>query len=211
MSAGKSTLLTKLKEYECEEFKIILEPLELWENTKDEDGKNILECFYDDQKRFSFLFQINAIFTRYKMLKEIINKAIKYYEKTGRKVVIISERTIISDYYIFASMLYKDKLISYLEYNVYLSWYEEFLNSFILSKTIYIKTSPEICYERLMNRNRSGEETISLSYLRKIHDKHEFFYEDFLSKVNCLVLDGNVDRNDEKYQCLIQNILDHCK
>lgn len=42
-----------------------------------------------------------------------------------------------------------------------------------LSGIIYLKCEPEICMERIKKRNRKGEESIPLEYLRKVHDRHE--------------------------------------
>jgi deoxyadenosine/deoxycytidine kinase len=38
---------------------------------------------------------------------------------------------------------------------------------------VYLRTDPEICHERLVKRNRGEESSVSLDYLRTIHDRHE--------------------------------------
>jgi len=42
-----------------------------------------------------------------------------------------------------------------------------------LEAIIYLRCDPSICHERIKKRNRQGEECIPLSYLQKVHDRHE--------------------------------------
>jgi thymidylate kinase len=37
----------------------------------------------------------------------------------------------------------------------------------------YIRTSPETCFERMNTRSRQCESSVSLEYLRKIHNNYE--------------------------------------
>jgi deoxyadenosine/deoxycytidine kinase len=65
---------------------------------------------------------------------------------------------------------------------------------------IYLRCEPEISFERIQKRKRSGEENISLEYLKKLHRKHD----DWLlneKKTKVLVLDASTDfeRNPEKF------------
>ena len=64
---------------------------------------------------------------------------------------------------------------------------------------IYIKTSPETCYERIKKRNRTEESNIPLEYLNNLNDKHEkWLLSNDNNNVPVLVLDGEEDfENDE--------------
>ena len=56
-------------------------------------------------------------------------------------------------------------------------------------KIIYIKTSPEICLERIAQRSRGEEADIPIEYLRHIDRMHE----EWLSKLdNVIVVDGSL-------------------
>lgn len=41
---------------------------------------------------------------------------------------------------------------------------------------IYLRSDPAQCHERIMRRARPSEESISLDYLKKLHDYHERSY-----------------------------------
>lgn len=51
---------------------------------------------------------------------------------------------------------------------------------------VYIRCSPETCLRRIQQRARPGEATITLEYLRELHDKHETIY----GRTAAVILDG---------------------
>ena len=51
---------------------------------------------------------------------------------------------------------------------------------------VYIRCSPETCLRRIQQRARPGEDTITLEYLRELHDKHETIY----GRTAAVILDG---------------------
>lgn len=65
IGAGKSTLLSLL------DMEVIKEPVDEWENT---GGKNILEKYYEDPKRWAFTFQLNALHSRCKLWESTIRE-----------------------------------------------------------------------------------------------------------------------------------------
>ena len=56
IGAGKSTFLGELqKRYaDRDDIMFLLEPVGIWESVVDEEGKNMLEKFYDNPKKYSF-------------------------------------------------------------------------------------------------------------------------------------------------------------
>lgn len=38
---------------------------------------------------------------------------------------------------------------------------------------VYLRAKPEICLERIKTRNRPEEQSITLDYLKQLHDRHE--------------------------------------
>ena len=129
--------------------------------------------------------------------------------KLNKKITILIERSILDDYYIFAKMLNSDGFISEFEMKTYELWFELYLAEFTVSKTIYLKTDPLICFERLKTRNRNGESNIEISYLEKCHLQHEDFFHDVLKNLNCLVINNNRDKNNDEYNLIINQVLSH--
>jgi deoxyadenosine/deoxycytidine kinase len=211
IGSGKSTLISilisilKVKD----NILIIPEPIERWEGIKDSKGKNILEAFYDNPKENGYSFQMIALLTRRQILIKMTNKARILEAKIGKEVFLLTERTIYSDYNIFAKMLHKDEILNEHEMIAYKLWFDEYHSEFKLDKAIYIKASPEICYQRKNVRNRNGEENISLKYLKNCSDAHEAYYTNFLSKMNCKVIDNECDMNTETYEKQINDIIEY--
>ena len=43
----------------------------------------------------------------------------------------------------------------------------------LFSLLVYLRTTPEVVYERMKVRGRSEEDSVSLDYLKQLHDLHE--------------------------------------
>lgn len=209
ISAGKSTVLEELKLLNEDKIKIVDEPLDDWINIKNSEGKDILSAFYEDNSKYAFTFQILALFTRFKSLIDCYKKAEILYKNTNKKTIILIERTLFTDYYVFAKMLFDSSIMNDIEIKVYKSWFDVFSSEFPITRCIYIRTTPEICYERLLIRNRNGECNISIEYLKNCHDQHEFFYENLLKFCNCKIICGNEENITETYKTKIKLILDY--
>ncbi len=189
IASGKTTLLKNLKEYYKDNSSIVFlkEPVDEWEKITDENGNSMLQKFYANQDKYSFSFQMMAYISRL----SIIRNAIKEKSKLGKPFVIITERCLLTDKYIFAKMLYDQKKIEEVNYKIYLNWFNEFANDFPINNIIYVNTDPEICYIRLHKRARQGEEIIPLTYLQSCHQYHEEYVNNSNNKK--LLLDGNND------------------
>ena len=183
IGAGKSTLLEQISiKYKNDSDVIILkEPIDLWNTIQDEEGNTMLYNFYEDPIKYAFPFQIMALHSRYSILKKAMTE--------NKNKIIISERTLFTDKNVFAKMLYKQGNISHINFMVYLQCFEELSKDYPIGNIIYVKADPEICKERIQQRSRTGEETISLEYLRDCHDYHE----QYLSEIPKICFDGNND------------------
>jgi deoxyadenosine/deoxycytidine kinase len=199
IGSGKSTLLENLrKQYETNRSVIFLrEPVDDWEKIKDKQDNTMLKKFYDNQEKYAFAFQMMAYISRLKILrdtiKEISNHPLKNY-------VIITERSLYTDKNVFAKMLYDQGKIEDVCYQIYLNWFNEFVSDYDIRYTIYVKTDPKKCYERIHKRSREGEEVIPLNYLESCHNYHNEFLDTLNEiKTEKLELNGNIDiYEDEK-------------
>ena len=125
--------------------------------------------------------------------------------------IFISERSLFTDREVFAKMLYKSGFIEEVNYKIYLRWFDSFSSEFPLHKVIYVKADPQVCFDRIKKRSRTGESNIPLTYLENCHLHHN----DMLDKTgsNCIcddqfVLNGNIDiyQNSNQLDLWIQEI-----
>lgn len=210
IGSGKSTLLEELRlRYKDNTFILFLkEPVEEWEAIKDANGITMLQHFYADQAKYSFAFQMMAYISRLSLLKETVDSIIKQNtninlddnENNPKKYIIITERSLYTDKMVFAQMLFDDGKLEYLEFQIYLKWFDSFIKEYPISKIIYMKTSPEICHCRISKRSRQGEDIIPLEYLDNCDKYHEnMLQSDIICNSICkLVLNGNVNINLEE-------------
>ena len=107
--------------------------------------------------------------------------------------IIITERSVFTDRQVFAKMLYDEGKIEEVDYQIYLKWFDEFIEEIPITGLIYVTTTPEKSKERVDLRARAGE-SIPLSYLQRCHNYHETWIKNIKKQV-CL-FNGNVDFKD---------------
>lgn len=186
IGSGKSTLETELIKRFGVPVIHVKEPVEEWGNIKDKSGNTMLQLFYKDPLKYGFSFQIMAYISRLKLLKAAI--------KENPGAIIITERSLYTDKLVFAKMLYDTGKMEDVNYQIYLNWFDAFIEECGVNKIIYIKASPETCYNRIALRARSGEEQIPIQYLTECDIYHDEMLKE-LSHIPQLVLDGNSDIN----------------
>lgn len=200
IGSGKTTLLSNLQNaFPRRNILFVKEPVNVWEEIKDSQGKTMLEKFYADQQKYAFSFQIMAFISRISLLKQSIRE--------NPDSVIITERSLHTDKMVFAQMLFDSGLIEDVNFQIYLKWFDEFSMECPLNRVIYVKTDPDVCIQRIAKRSRAGESVIPIDYLRECHAYHEKMMES-LSAIPQLILDGNVDiyANGDELQSWIQQI-----
>jgi len=188
IGSGKSTLLQNLREEYKDDPNVIFlkEPVDEWEKIVDDYDQTMLQKFYGDQERYSFPFQMMAYISRLSLLRNAM--------KTNPGATIITERSLYTDRFVFAKMLYEMGRMEDVCYQIYLRWFDDFAEECPISKVIYVKADPHICFDRILNRSRTGEEGIPLNYLENCHEYHENMMKtDEFARDEDLVLDGNID------------------
>jgi len=200
IGSGKSTLVSELQKHFKDNCNIgfLQEPLDIWNTIKDEQGTTILEKFYKDNEKYAFQFQIMAFTSRLSLIKEALSKKYKF---------IITERSLFTDSNIFAKMLYDDKKISEIEYSIYKLLYNQFINEMPVTQIIYVRAEPITSSERVIKRNRTGE-NIPLEYLERCHSYHENWLTN-VNRENILTLDGENDI--KKHPEIIDNWIEEIK
>jgi deoxyguanosine kinase len=204
IGSGKSTLLENLRKYYNGNTRVIFlrEPVDDWEKIKDNQGNTMLKKFYADQEKYSFAFQMMAYISRLTILRDTIKEIVS--ENNNKQYIIITERSLYTDKQVFAKMLHDQGKIEDVCYQIYLKWFEEFAKDFPINYSVYVKTDPTNCYNRIHKRSRDGEEVIPLAYLQDCHTYHEAFLDKNENEnTKPLVLDGNIDIYENK------NIMDN--
>ncbi|XP_039273652.2 deoxycytidine kinase 2-like isoform X1 [Styela clava] len=182
IATGKSTFI-KMLQNESEEWSVVPEPVARWTNisTGDDEaplslsqqsGGNLLQMFYDDISRWSYTFQSYALLSRMRLQR----KGVPPELEDANNPVQFFERSLQSDRYIFALNCYESGVMSETEWNIYQDWSSYLLRSLgelKLDGIIYLRANPEVCYSRMQKRGRDEEKTVSLDYLKCLHEKHE--------------------------------------
>jgi deoxyadenosine/deoxycytidine kinase len=173
IGAGKSTLLAEIRK-SIPELRVVDEPVGQWTALKNGTGKNLLELFYEDKKRWAYTFQNCAILTRLKNIKE----AVEELDANGKgSQVILTERSVLTDKYVFAQMLRESGDMDDLEWELYDSWFSIFSKQHQVNGIIYLSTSSKTSKDRIHIRNRQGEDRIHLDYLEALDRQHKQWIE----------------------------------
>jgi deoxycitidine kinase len=185
IGAGKSTLLRCLKD----DFYVVPEPVALWQDVQVEGtkldigqepevqgldcqqgGTNLLQLFYSDPKRWAFLFQVYACYSRMQLCLSELEMEINAMSCK------VFERSLPSDKYIFALNCFKTGLMSELEYKVYREIHAGSVDAHPELRPhvyVYLRVTPQTCFRRIQARNRKEEENLTLAYLRQLETRHE--------------------------------------
>ena len=207
IGTGKSTFIRELQNKVGSDETIIFlqEPVDVWNSIKDENGKSILERYYQDQHTFAFPFQMMAYISRISLLRNAMKKNPK---------VIITERSVMTDKMVFASMLKQDKKIDDIGYSIYCKWFDEFKQDLPEFTYVYLRCDPTISSKRVIKRNRTGE-TIPLEYLKTCHEYHDkwLLHAKNSSEVRktaalCLAANSDMNVNPDAMQISINSVLE---
>jgi deoxyadenosine/deoxycytidine kinase len=162
IGSGKSTMLNYFNKFT--DVELIPEPVKDW---CDVNGHNLLGKMYEDPKRWSFQFQSYVQLSRLKLLKEPTDCSVK-----------IIERSLQNNRFCFLENHRKEETLVSAELNVLYTWFS-FLQTNMdinLDLIVYLKTSPEVAYERLKKRGRKEESGVPMDFIKHLHQ----CYEDWL-------------------------------
>ncbi len=189
IGAGKSTMCRMLGEALEKECEVLFEPVDKWRSTiDDEDGKNILQNFYEDQNRWSYSFQTYTFLTR---MEDMMTKP-------QMKPLRFVERSIYTDKHVFAKSLTDMGKMKRLEWNMYNDWWN-WLSKECFDKIsrprgfIYLRTEPTTAFNRMLKRERSEEKCVPLDYLKINVQYHDDWLLSDEFKDQVLVIDVNED------------------
>jgi len=199
IGSGKTTLLDYFRKYQ--QVCILPEPVELWRNCK---GNNLLGLLYEDINEWAFSFQSYVMLTVAQQQTKPINSSIK-----------LLERSIYSAKNVFIEKMARDGSISSFSSTVLDNMFEYLVGqeNMHIDLILYLRSSPEVVYKRMMERNRNEEKSVPLEYLQAIHDAHENW---LIHKTvgHCpapvLVLDANLEKHmiNSEYDRIAPHVLE---
>lgn len=202
IGAGKSTLLAQIREA-LPEIYVVDEPVGQWTALHHSNGKNLLELFYEDKKRWAYTFQNCAILTRLQNIQEAIQHL---NATTTGPQVILTERSVLTDKHVFAEMLRDTGVLDPMEWELYDRWFTLFHKQHPISGIIYLSTSSETSKERIHIRNRQGEDRISSEYLNALDAQHKKWVENTDKPVLTLSTEPGISlsENIEKIRAFVK-------
>ena len=188
IGAGKTTLCTKLAAHYG------------WEVQYEETDNNpYLDNFYHDMKRWSFNLQIFFLNSRYTQLLELQKGA----------SVVIQDRTIYEDAYIFAPNLYEMGLMEQRDFNNYFSLFKSMVSQIRPPDLlIYLKASIPTLVSHIQERGRDYEGSMSLDYLRNLNDRYDNWIKNYAegNKLIINVDDKDLKNNPEDFAAVLESI-----
>jgi len=164
IGAGKSTLLKAIPDYDW--LIKVQEPVDIWSHIADQQtGETILSKFYKDPTKYAFAFQILAYSTRLAIIRNVI-------KENPHAKVILCERSLETDRFVFAKMLYDDGKIDDVSYQIYQNLFDTNPLEIPLGGVLYLNIDAETCDSRIKKRARDGEDSIPLEYLKSCEKYH---------------------------------------
>lgn len=158
---------------------------------------------YKDPKKWSFTFQSYVQLTMLRQHQKKISQPVK-----------IMERSVYSARYCFVEKMSRDGLMPDPSVAVIDKWFEYVtaMPDVGVDLIVYLRTTPEIAYNRILKRNRSEEKTVPFEYIKTLHEIHEdWLYHKVLHTCPAPVicLNADLDRSviEEEYDKYVPHIL----
>lgn len=203
IGAGKSTLLALLRKTFANRKEAVLfceEPVSEWQACGPEK-RNALEEFYANKPKNAVAFQTIVFSTRIR----------NYYRKLDAfgpqpPSIVISERSIHTDR-IFAHATIPADSLERLAYDEIHAAVDAMSDRHREHFIIYLRTPPDVCYDRTHNVRKRIEETSSgdgvpLEYLQLLHDAHD----DYFNTVHCSKVTYDNSKESIDIEALVNKI-----
>ena len=169
IGAGKSTFL-KIMQQLLPHITTALEPIALWDTP--DQGNSLLERFIQDPHRWAYTMETFTMMCR-------VREHLHYQKQIALPGApdLLVERSIYSGHYVFSLNGYRQGFMTEQEWQMYLIYFNYLIPSWCKAPRgfIYLRTDPEIAYQRIQKRSRNSETGISLEYLQQVHEQHEQF------------------------------------
>lgn len=143
----------------------IQEPLNKWTNI---GGVNLLRESYREPSKWGFPFQFYAAFAQLQAHNWATDRPFK-----------IQERSIFSGRYCFLEQLsstanYQNRLPR-AQHQILEEWFQYILGAFDfkVDLVIYLRTTPDVAYERIQTRGRYEEMAVTIDQIKELHAAYD--------------------------------------
>ncbi len=159
-----------------------------------------LPKFYEDEERYAFPLEMSFLADRYQQLSDDLAQ------------FDLFKNLIVSDYYIFKSLIFAQVTLQKEEYLLYRKMFDLMYKE--ISKPdlyVYLYQNTGRLIKNIQKRGREYEQNISSNYLDKIHNGYSNFIKT-QQNLNTLIIDvSELDfvNNTEDYQFIIDKINNH--
>jgi deoxyadenosine/deoxycytidine kinase len=165
------------------------------------DDNPFIADFFEDMRRWSFHSQLFFLSRRIRSHREM----------ASHPRALVQDRSIYEDANIFARNLYERGNMTPREYEVYRSFYEEFIQILPAPHlVVYLKASVPTLIERVHRRARDYENAISPLYLQQLNELYNSWSEDFTLCPMLTVPTDDLDfvRFDDHFERVVGQIID---
>ena len=156
-----------------------------------------LPKFYEDKERYAFPLEMSFLADRYQQLSDDLAQ------------FDLFKNFIVSDYYIFKSLIFAQVTLHKDEYALYRKMFDIMYKEITKPDLyIYLYQNTDRLLENIKKRGREYEQNIEAEYLQKIHDGYANFIKTEQS-LNTLVIDvSELDfvKNTEDYKEILKKI-----
>lgn len=159
IGSGKTTFLNHFRKND--QVCLLTEPVEKWRNCS---GVNLLDMMYKEPYRWAMPFQTYVTLT-------MLEQHTTYTDKPFK----LMERSLFSSRYCFVENMCKNGSIHKGMYSILQEWYA-FIDKTVNIRAdmiVYLRTTPEVVFERMRKRAREEESCVPLKYLQELHELHE--------------------------------------
>lgn len=152
IGCGKSTVIEELKGIFGSSCTIVPEPIHEWGSW--------IDLFYTNQSKYALGFQM-----------KILQSFSRCLCKADPSKPLITERSPVDSLEVFSKVLYDDKVMNHLEYNLYKEYVEDV--GWTPNVYIYLKTTPDVCIHRINQRARGCESGLDEEYVKKLNNVYD--------------------------------------
>ncbi|APG65437.1 2-amino-4-hydroxy-6-hydroxymethyldihydropteridine diphosphokinase [Tenacibaculum todarodis] len=161
-----------------------------------------LPKFYEDNERYAFPLEMSFLADRYQQLSDDLAQ------------FDLFKNFIVSDYYIFKSLIFAQVTLQKDEYKLYRKMFDLMYKEITKPDLyVYLYQNTGRLLANIKNRGRDYEQNIEAEYLQKIHDGYSNFIQT-QQDLNILTIDvSDLDfvNNPEDYQTILRKIKTHTK